>query len=134
MEKLIQLQSQLAEIQNAVIEQNGLIEVYRKRISELESHERERLRYELCKLGTIGDFMAYRMRPSAELTERVDEPPHFLCQPCFDAGKKVVLKGNGDNFWKCPVCGNGAQVGVSVVAEKAAAFNASQSGRRMRWE
>ncbi len=35
------------------------------------------------------------------------EVAHFLCQPCFDGGKKVVLAGNGDGYWWCPVCKHG---------------------------
>jgi len=72
-------------------------------LAKLKSEVSERSRYQLAKLGTAGDFFAYRLRPAAELVERQDEPAHFLCQPCLDGGKKVVLHVDSLNAF-CPVC------------------------------
>ncbi|GHU37802.1 hypothetical protein AGMMS50256_36210 [Betaproteobacteria bacterium] len=107
--KIIEAQIQLSQVLAAIIEKDRLIQTLAERNRVLEAEQNEKARYQLCKLGTVRDFFAYRLRPASELTERVDEPPHFLCQPCFDAGKKIILIGNGDGYWHCPVCKIGAQ-------------------------
>lgn len=109
-EKLISAQAQLSQVLGAVIEQQRLVPVLEERIRELEAERAEKNRYVLAKLGTEREFFAYRLRTPAELVERVDEEPHFVCQPCFEAGKKIVLVGNGEGYWACPVCKHGAQV------------------------
>lgn len=109
-EKLIATQTELMQAQSAVIAQQGEMAVLAQRLRHLEAERTEKQRYELAKLGSRREFFVYRLRPAAELDERADEPLHFLCQPCFDGGKKVVLVGNGDGYWGCPVCKLGAQV------------------------
>jgi hypothetical protein len=107
--KIIEAQAQFLEIHGAIVEKDRLVQSLSERIRELESRDREKERYRLAKLGTLGEFFAYQLRPAGELAERVDEPAHFLCQICFDAGKKSVLVGNGNGFWKCDLCGRGVQ-------------------------
>lgn len=109
-EKLIAAQAQLSQVLSTVIEQQRHIPVLEQRIRHLEAERAEQHRYTLAKVGSLGEFFAYRLRAPAELVERIDEAPHFVCQPCFEAGKKVVLVGNGDGYWQCPVCKHGAQV------------------------
>lgn len=113
-QKIIEAQAQFLEVQSAVIEQNRNVGVLEQRLRELQAHAAEKLRYQLAKLGTEREFFAYRLRPAAELVERVDEVSHFACQPCFDGGKKVVLSGNGDGYWECPACKHGAQVSAGA--------------------
>lgn len=110
-EKLIAAQAQLVEVLGAVIAQQRQVAVLEQRIGELEAERCEKQRYQLSRLGSDREFFAYRLRAATELLERVDEVPHFVCQPCFEVGKKVVLCGNGDGYWWCPVCKHGAQVG-----------------------
>ncbi|MBT2336546.1 hypothetical protein J7E49_21865 [Variovorax paradoxus] len=94
----------------AIIEKDGTIKTLSERVRELETEQDERVRYQLAKLGTVGDFFAYGLRSGAELRERTDEPAHFLCQPCFDGdSKKIVLTSNGEGYWHCPICKHGAQ-------------------------
>lgn len=101
-EKLLTLQAQLGEVIAASVDKDASIQALRQRNSELEAADREKKRYSLAALGIRGDHFAYALRPATELTERVDEPPHFLCQVCFDLGKKVVLKGSqGGHFLAC---------------------------------
>jgi hypothetical protein len=107
--KLIEVQAKLSELLGTVIEQQRLIPVLEQRIRNMEAQAAEKQRYVLAKVGSEGEFFAYRLRPPAELKERADEAPHFLCQPCFDAGQKAVLIGNGEGYWECPVCKVGAQ-------------------------
>lgn len=109
-EKLIDAQAQLMQVLSAVIEQQRKIPVLEQRIRELEADRAEKQRYVLAKLGTEGEFYVYRLRDVAELHESPDEIPHAICQPCFEADKKVVLVGNGGGYWWCPVCKHGAQV------------------------
>lgn len=90
-EKVLQLQAKLSEVSSAIIDKDGRISHLSERVRVLESRQSEEARYQLAKLGTVGDFFAYKLRPHAELVDRVDEPEHFICQPCFDAGKKSVL-------------------------------------------
>ena len=108
--KLIEVQAHIQQLLGTVIEKQGLVATLEQRIRDLEAASAEKARYVLSKLGTELEFYAYRLRPSAELVERADEIEHFVCQPCFEAGKKLVLVGNGDGYWECPVCRHGAQV------------------------
>ena len=109
-EKLIDTQTQLLQVLSTVTEQQRQIPILEQRIRDLEAGRAEKQRYVLAKLGAEREFFVYRLRDAAELNERADEVPHTVCQPCFEAGKKVVLVGNGDGYWWCPVCNHGAQV------------------------
>ena len=102
-DKILELQTKLLEVQSAVVLESEALRGAQDRIRELESKEREASRYELAKLGTVGDFFAYRLRPPSELSERQAEPAHFVCQPCLNAGKKSVLLINTGEAY-CSVC------------------------------
>lgn len=112
-DKVIQAQAQLSQVLATVIDKDGRIQALSERVRELEAEQSEKARYRLAKLGTEGDFFAYQLRAPAELTERADEPSHFICQPCFDAGKKHVLVHNGDGYWLCNHCKLGHQAVAS---------------------
>ena len=118
--KIIQAQAQLTQIQSTIIEKNGLIQTLTQRVSELEANKSEKARYRLAKFSVAGEFCAYQLRPVAELAERIDEPDHLACQPCFEAGKKIILQvGNGHAV--CPVCKTSGRVGQaepSVVSRR----------------
>lgn len=111
--KLIEAQSHLTQLLGTVIEQQGRISTLEKRLRDIEAAQAEKERYVLAKLGTGREFFAYRLHPGAELKNGVSEVEHFVCQPCLDAGKKVVLDGNGAGYWGCPVCKHGADTGGS---------------------
>lgn len=72
------------------------------RIHELEAAQSERERYGLDRIGSLDSF-AYKLRPPEQLSERKNEPSHFICQPCFDSGKKGVL-AVGRYTAHCPLC------------------------------
>ncbi|WP_074030574.1 hypothetical protein [Serratia fonticola] len=108
--KIIETQTQILQLLGTVVEQERLIPVLEKRIRELEASDAEKARYQLTKLGSLREFFAYSLRLDTEPLEGTGEVKHFLCQPCFDAGKKVVLTGNGEGYWSCPACRHGAQV------------------------
>ena len=101
--KILALQAQLLEVLGTVVEKDALLGTLKDRLRELESHQSEKARYELAKLGSLGEFLAYRLRPATDLRERTGEPEHYLCQPCFDAGKKSVLHV-GKYTAICPLC------------------------------
>lgn len=107
--KLMEAQAHVVELFSTVVSQQGQVWALEKRIGEMQAAQAEKERYVLAKLGAEGEFFAYRLRPSAELLQRSDEVEHFVCQPCFEAGKKLVLNSNGDGYWWCPVCKHGAQ-------------------------
>ena len=109
-QKIMDAQTQFLQMQGTVIEQQRAIAVLEERLRELQSKTAEKERYVLAKLGTEGQFFVYRPRPVAELEQGSAEVEHFICQPCFEAGKKVVLTGNGSGYWWCTVCKHGAQV------------------------
>lgn len=111
--KLIEAQTHVMQLLGTVIEQQGRISALEQRLRDIEAAQAEKERYVLAKLGTGREFFAYRLRPGAELKNGVSEVEHFVCQPCFDAGKKVVLDGNGAGYWGCSVCKHGADVGGS---------------------
>lgn len=109
-DKLTQAQIQLSQVLGAVIKKDGDIQVLTERVRELEAEQSEKQRYRLAKLGAVGDFFAYELRPAAELVERSDEPPHFICQPCFDIRKqKSILRIQGINC-TCGSCNAKVQV------------------------
>ncbi|MNO79674.1 hypothetical protein D3C76_708510 [compost metagenome] len=115
--KLIEVQAQVLQVQDAIIEKDRLIHVLTERNRDLESQESERLRYQLREVGLGGNFFAYELRPAAELSERKDEPTHFLCQPCLDIRqhkavlKNVCLPGGRPFRLVCPACGNQIAMG-----------------------
>lgn len=109
-DKITQAQIQLSQVLSAVIEKDGRIQALTERVRELETEQSEKSRYRLAKLGAIGDFFAYELRPAAELVERSDEPAHFICQPCFDIRKqKSVLRIQGINC-TCGSCNAKVQI------------------------
>lgn len=108
-DKIVQAQMQLAQVLGTIIEKDGRIQTLAERVRELEAQNTEKGRYRLAKLGVVGDCFAYQLRPATELDERVDEPTHFLCQPCFDAGKKGILQV-GKIVAICPLCKTKTQI------------------------
>lgn len=109
-DKITQAQIQLTQVLGAVIEKDGLIQTLAERVRELEAQQSEKARYQLCKVGAVGDFYAYGLRPSAELVERSDEPAHFLCQPCLDIRQhKSILRIQG-RACICSACNTTVQI------------------------
>lgn len=107
--KIAEAQAHVLQLLEAVVDKQRLVGALEQRVRELEAQAAEKQRYELAKLGTTGQFFAYRSVGLGESHEGVGQVAHFVCQPCFDRGQKVVLAGNGEGYWKCPACGHGAQ-------------------------
>lgn len=108
--KVLDVQLQLAEVLTASIAKDAVYQAQSQRIAEIEAAQRQKQRYRLSKVGAIGAFFAYALRPSAELLEEADEPEHFICQPCFDIRQqKSILRFVG-SYCTCPSCGRKEQV------------------------
>ena len=68
-----------------------------------------------CLTGTA---FAYTMKDGVETSE----PPHWLCQPCFENAKKSVLQirkrvESGFGVWGCSVCGAEVRVDAGTHPE-----------------
>lgn len=73
-------------------------------LAEIKRKQADRERYALTQLPGEGKQFAFARKPSAE---GEDEPPHYLCQGCYDKGFKFVLQGTEGQFWweySCPGC------------------------------
>lgn len=114
--ELAKLNEALIGAQSALLAQNTvLFELQREKfetaekLRKLEESLAERGRYSLIEV-TRGAF-AYRVNvaplPSGTSEPALSEPVHYLCQPCFDGGKKVVLQRHeiwGSVHARCPTC------------------------------
>ena len=118
-EKITAAQVQLSQVLAAVIDKDATIHRLAERNRDLEAAQREKERYRLARVGSIGEAFAYQLRPVAELSERSDEPAHFVCQPCFDSGRKAVLQMQGA-YATCPACD--AKLALSREAAPAIAY------------
>jgi hypothetical protein len=106
---LLDMQSALAAAQNAQTSASDEIRGLKEEIMGLENWDAEKQRYQLDDIDA-GAF-AYTLKAGMEN----GEPPHWLCQPCFENRKKSVLQitGGGGRApgrpiqaeWACNVCG-----------------------------
>lgn len=110
MERLAEANIQLLQVLDVATQQAVALGAANEHLRELQAGQRERAGYQLAEVVTGRGFFGYRPGAGAEAAQRGDEPVHFLCQPCFDAGRKAVLNHNGDGHWWCPVCKHGAQL------------------------
>lgn len=93
----------------AVIDKDQTIQVLRDQVRALEQAQNERDRYQ-GRRRARRHYFVYKLRAPTDPKKRADEPVHFLCQTCFDAGKKSVLLHNGDGYWFCHLCEKGRRV------------------------
>jgi hypothetical protein len=94
------MNGELLKAQDALFAHNAsLLELHGKyadvcdELRKMKDALNERGRYTLFEIGA-GKF-AYRLKVpgkgEASVMPGADEPMHYLCQPCFDAGRKMVL-------------------------------------------
>ncbi|MBU2652691.1 MAG: hypothetical protein KKA81_17325 [Bacteroidetes bacterium] len=112
---VIELQSVILDAQTKALDaqqvhaaQVDLIGDLEKEVARLKEQVSDREKYELKRVSP-GAF-AYMLKKE----ERGSEPPHWLCQNCYDDGKKSVLQalpnlGSGaksreQTTYKCPKC------------------------------
>lgn len=102
---ILEAQSSAFEAQQAQAEQVGHIRALEEEMARLKAWGAEKENYELKAIGN-GAF-AYMLKPAMRGTE----PPHWLCQHCYENGKKSVLQiqpglpsGRKETI-QCPRCG-----------------------------
>jgi hypothetical protein len=117
-EKLIEFQSKILDANNAAFAvQEERVELLQrigeleKNLAEANSWEREKQRYQLKDYG--GGTYAYELKAGSES----GEPPHKLCVPCLQTGKKGILHFHVENaysqkMYKCSSCDKDHWLGV----------------------
>jgi hypothetical protein len=115
-QEVIKLQNQILAAQRGALgaqaretEQATEIRDLRDQLTKLEAWEAEKLRYRMVQLP-----------PSVFVQELIPEkangePLHYICQTCFQRGKKSILHGdqqyNGIHHLECHECGTKYKVG-----------------------
>lgn len=97
MEAALDSKSQAIAIQNA-------LHATQDELKEIKSKAAERNRYALTQMPGEGKQYAYASQPHQG---GQNEPPHYLCQPCYDKGIKSVLQSTefyGGYQHECPCC------------------------------
>ena len=83
-----------------------------KEVMNLKEWDTKKDDYELKSIQ--GTAFAYAKKE----TVKTSEPPHWLCQPCFENHKKSVLQSarytNPCRMWACPVCNAEIRVPHSI--------------------
>lgn len=106
---LIDAQTQIFAVnqeRTSLIDQIGQLE---KEVANLKAWEREKERYQLQQVPP-GSFV-YRLKQGME----AGEPPHSICERCYQQGKKSILHQSATNsglyHLKCNGCGTDMRVG-----------------------
>ena len=101
---LIDMQSRLMDAMTAALESQATahslqlaLHQEQEKARALEMKLQERARYTLAQIAPGQGAMAYRFEPDEEGSPT---PSHYVCQPCFDQGRKSVLQP-GD-LWGTP--------------------------------
>lgn len=85
-----------AAIQHKLLVSKQLLLDTQAELDELKNNLAERKSYALYEIES-GVF-CYRYQP---MTGDEQAPPHYLCQPCWDAGKKIILRKRTDMLYVC---------------------------------
>jgi hypothetical protein len=80
-----------------------------EKLRKVEKALAERGRYTLIELSPGNLVYTANVTPvdGDAINPARAEPPHHVCQPCFDKGTKAVLRRSvfyGAEDWTCPVC------------------------------
>lgn len=119
--KVFELQRAIIDAQQSVFAANQERSTLVERVGELErlvaemkAWEAEKQRYILQKLPP-GVFV-YALK----LDMANGEPPHYLCQTCYQRGKKSILQSKGDHWGVEPLMCNecGAEVKVALLSKQ----------------
>lgn len=110
---IAQINDQLLKAQESLFAHNAdMLELQQKYFEACEELRKlnlaasERARYSLHELSPR--IFVYRMKDTPDSANSKDvEPPHYLCQPCFDKGTKSVLQKYdmwGSIYLHCTIC------------------------------
>ncbi|HEY8871812.1 MAG TPA: hypothetical protein VIM52_02200 [Stellaceae bacterium] len=112
---IIELQEQILSAQAQQSELIDRLRALEKEIAEAKTWETEKRRYQLEQLPP-GSF-ALALKPEFS----GGEPPHYICQTCFQRGKKSILHAdehyNGIHHLSCCECSTKLQVGHFVAPQ-----------------
>src|SRR5437762_294468 len=82
---VIELQEQILSAQAAQSQLVDHVRTLEKKVADLEAWEAEKKRYQLQRLEP-GVFV-YSLKPDMA----AGEPTHYICQTCYQRGKKSIL-------------------------------------------
>ncbi len=91
-------QAQLLQMQQALFQAEEKLRLAEKMIAD-------RGQYDLVEISP--GILVYRAKRGPQIGEGQAMPVHYLCQPCFDAGRKAVLIRTETSFdltHQCPLC------------------------------
>lgn len=124
--RVIELQNTILDAQSAAMaanaEQFAAIEELRKlkgELQEIRGWEAERQRYKLRKPTQQSTGVVYALKKEQN---HKDEPPHYICTTCYEAGRKSMLsltqlERGGYFCWVCPVCKTSVSSGTRGATE-----------------
>ncbi|MGE8279061.1 MAG: hypothetical protein ACN6O2_01380 [Stenotrophomonas sp.] len=126
-QKVIDLQGQLLAAQSALFHLHQEKVALAQEVRELKEERADRESYSLFEISPSVFVQRFNGRPKAAGTEgpSSDEPPHYLCQPCWSTNRKVVLQKVGDVghiTLDCPVCKGAFRTGEFVPYPEPARF------------
>jgi hypothetical protein len=101
-EHIINAQEALIAASEAQAATANRIRDLEQQIVKFENWEREKQRYQLAKLQ-------YGFAYALKETMRDGEPSHYICEPCYQNGKKSILQDStsamlGEHSLTCPRC------------------------------
>lgn len=104
-EKLLAAQQGLLAHNTMLLQlQSDYVDTTRE-LRELKEAATQKAAYTLFDIG--GGVFVYRKKSEpgdgGAVATTSQEPEHYVCQPCFDGGKKSVLQHWGDD-WRCSLC------------------------------
>jgi hypothetical protein len=116
-EAVINLQGQIvaalraaSAAQQRETEMAGEISALKDQLTKMEAWEAEKQRYQLVQLPP--SIFVYELKPESA----AGEPKHYICQTCYQRGKKSILHGGEENsgvhLLQCHECGAKHQVGL----------------------
>lgn len=128
--QLLEAKMTQMELANRLRDAEDAMRQAHEQLARREDWAAEAARY---RLTTVGDHAyAYALKPEAAL----DEPPHYLCQPCYSQRKKSILQyaggRNGRNIMTCPLCRAEVMFESSARIDMNAPRFADPGSRRMR--
>ena len=100
---LISAQSATLELQQGYSSLLAEKQELEQKVTQLEAWGKEKEDYELREMTPGAGVFAYAYAPKTETTQ----PFHWLCQKCYQEGKKGMLQTQhnvGAATLKCPVC------------------------------
>jgi hypothetical protein len=107
--KVLELQRHLLAQSLALADKDKVIGELQEQLRAAQADLADRKQMALVRVGSVGEFFAYIARSQADSAHGVGSANQFFCQACFAQGKRIVLTGNGEGYWSCPVCRVGAQ-------------------------